>query len=66
MDKYYVNNVPQITGEHEVHKVGCSWFPSDRTYLGEFSDCWDAIKKAKNHFDDVDGCYYCCRKCHTR
>jgi hypothetical protein len=66
MDKYYVNNIPQSTGEHEVHILGCSWFPSDADYLGEFSNCEDAIEEAKNHHDNVDGCYWCCNECHTR
>ena len=45
MDKYYVNNNPQPTGEHEVHKENCDHFPGDYKYLGEYSKCQGAIEK---------------------
>lgn len=66
MDHYYVNDHAQSTGEHEVHKEGCSFFPSDRTYLGYFFSCQGAIDEAKNKYADVDGCAFCCPDCHTR
>ena len=66
MDHYYVNNNAQSTGEHEVHKEGCSFFPSDRTYLGYFSTCREAITVAKKKYPNVDGCYFCCPECHTK
>ena len=66
MDKYYVNNNPQQTGEHEVHKEGCDHFPSDHKYLGEYSKCQAAVEKAQSFYTNVDGCYWCCRECHTR
>ena len=66
MDKYYVNNNPQPTGEHEVHKENCDHFPGDYKYLGEYSKCQGAIEKAKEIYENVDGCYWCCRECHTR
>ena len=36
MGNYYVNINAQLTGEHEVHKEGCSWFPNKENakYLG--------------------------------
>jgi hypothetical protein len=66
MDYYYVNDNAQSTGEHEVHKEGCSFFPKNRTYLGYFSNCKDAVEKAKDHYANVDGCAHCCPQCHTR
>ena len=68
MSKYYVNQNAQPTGEHEVHKEGCTQKPEpqNKKYLGEFSNCRDAVREAKNHYSNVDGCYYCCRECHTR
>lgn len=66
MDNYYVNNKAQPTGEHEVHKEGCTYFPSDKTYLGSYSNCQDAVKEAKNHYSNVDGCAFCAPDCHTR
>lgn len=66
MDKYYVNPNAQSTGEHEVHKEGCSYFPDEPIYLGEYSSCWDAVAEAGKYYSNVDGCYYCCPNCHTR
>ena len=66
MDYYYVNDKPQPTGEHEVHKESCQYFPNNRTYLGYFSNCHEAIKKAKTIYSNVDGCYTCSKPCHTR
>ena len=68
MKHYYVNKQAQTTGEHEVHSETCSYLPSltNRQYLGYFSDCYAALKEAKKYYSNVDGCYYCCRECHTR
>lgn len=66
MENYYVNNVAQSSGEHEVHKEGCTYFPSNRTYLGYFLNCQEAIQKARTIYSNVDGCYTCARPCHTR
>ena len=68
MPIYYVNKVAQATGEHEVHTSSCSYLPlaENRVYLGSFDTCKAAIQEAKKHYANVDGCYYCCRPCHTR
>lgn len=66
MDHYYLNDQAQPTGEHEVHKEGCAYFPNDRTYLGYFSSCRDAVTKARAVYPNVDGCYSCSRECHSR
>lgn len=66
MDKYYVNDKAQSTGEHEVHKEGCSHFPSNTTSLGTFSHCKGAVEKAGTIYSNVDGCYWCSPDCHTR
>ena len=66
MDHYYVNDEAQSTGEHEVHKEGCSCMPLKKTDLGYFSDCHQAVEKAKTVYSNVDGCAICCRPCHTR
>lgn len=68
MATYYVNDNAQNTGEHEVHKEGCSYMPiqSNLKYLGDYSNCRDAVRKAKEYYASVDGCYYCCNECHTR
>lgn len=66
MHKYYVNNHAQPNGDHEVHKVGCQYMPSNKTFLGLFSDCEDAVLSAKKIYLITNGCFYCSEKCHTR
>jgi len=67
MARYYVNKNVQNNGQHEVHKQGCSYMPDEqnRKYLGDFSNCFSAVVEAKSHYDNVDGCYFCSRNCHT-
>lgn len=66
--RYYVNKNAQSKGEHEVHTSSCSYLPDadNRIYLGDFSNCKEAVKEARKYYDNVDGCYYCCNDCHTR
>lgn len=66
--RYYVNKNAQSNGDHEVHKRGCSFMPDleNRIYLGEFSGCRPAVKEARKHYRQVNGCYYCARACHTQ
>lgn len=70
MPKFCVNKNAQPTGEHEVHNldVYCGHLPepSNRLDLGWHSDCHSAIRKAKESYDNVDGCAYCCPDCNTR
>lgn len=65
---YYVNKNEQDNGDHEVHKSGCAWMPEveNRIYLGDFSNCSQAVKKAKEYYNQVNGCYYCSNDCHTQ
>lgn len=68
MASYYVNQNAQSNGDHEVHTTGCSFMPDqeNRTYLGDFSTCGPAVKEAKKHYTQVNGCYYCAKPCHTQ
>ncbi len=68
MAKYYVNKNAQSNGDHEVHKEGCAWLPEahNRIYLGDFASCAPAVKEAKKHYTQVNGCYYCSNACHTQ
>ena len=68
MPRFYVNTHAQATGEHEVHQEGCSYLPdpSNRIDLGIHPDCRSAVREAKKYYSNVDGCYYCCKPCHTR
>lgn len=65
MSNYYVNNVAQSNGDHEVHKDGCSYMPTNKKSLGWFSNCHDAVREAKKTYPKSNGCYYCSRECHT-
>lgn len=67
--KYYVNTEAQSNGDHEVHKSGCAWMPSEknRDYLGEFDSCEGAVTEAKKSYPDTaNGCKHCSNACHTR
>jgi hypothetical protein len=68
MASYYVNKNAQPNGDHEVHVTGCSFMPdgNNRIYLGEHSSCQSAVRKAKEMFRQVNGCFYCARECHTQ
>jgi hypothetical protein len=63
--KYYVNNKVQSNGDHEVHTEKCYYQPTDKKYLGEFSNCADAVKEAKKTYSKSNGCKTCSNACHT-
>ena len=67
MPYYYVNKHAQANGDHEVHKEDCKYMPdpANRQYLGNFSNCYQAVVEAKRYYSRADGCYYCCKECHT-
>lgn len=67
MSRYYVNKNAQANGDHEVHTTGCEWLPKveNRIYLGTFFSCHAAVREARKHFAQVNGCYYCSNECHT-
>lgn len=55
-------------GEHEVHREGCPTPPwnANKHDLGDCSNCYEAVRKAKQVYDNVDGCANCCPDCHTK
>lgn len=65
--KYYVNKNKQSNGDHEVHTENCIYLPNidNRKYLGEFSNCADAVKEAKKTYSQSNGCKTCSNSCHT-
>ncbi|MCF2875068.1 MULTISPECIES: hypothetical protein [unclassified Tenacibaculum] len=67
MARYYVNKNTQVNGDHEVHKLGCSWMPKqeNRIFLGDFITCKGAVREAKKIYKKVNGCYYCSNDCHV-
>lgn len=66
MFKYYVNNNAQPNGDHEVHRDGCNYMPANKTYLGVFNNCQDAVRAARAYYNQVNGCYFCSNACHTQ
>jgi hypothetical protein len=65
MANYWVNNNAQANGDHEVHKDGCTWMPSSKTYLGDFGSCQQAVVKARQVYRQSNGCAFCAPGCHT-
>lgn len=65
MNSYYLNNRPQSNGDHEVHKDGCIYMPSDKKYLGQYSSCLGAVIEAKKYYPRSNGCRTCSNDCHT-
>ena len=65
---YYVNKKGDSDGFHEVHTEECTYCPDviNRTYLGYYSSCEEAVNEARGHYVKVDGCFWCSRECHTR
>jgi len=69
MEGYYFYNGIDEHGNHEVHTESCKYLPSEsnRTYIGRFNSCKEAIEDAEAKFptQSFDGCFWCCRECHT-
>lgn len=63
---YYVNNnaTHNPGNHHEVHtqEHAEQLKIRDKLYLGFFSDEISAVKEAKKHYPDADGCGICCPK----
>jgi hypothetical protein len=74
MSKYLLNNNKQDSkrgDNYELHnEETCNRLPnhSNRLYIGNFSNCQDAMREAKAKYpymaSDIDGCFYCCSACH--
>lgn len=68
MRRYCINRNQQSTGEHEIHEVNCIYapHPSNRIDLGWCSSDFEALRKARHYYPDVDGCWHCCPTIHRR
>lgn len=68
MEHYYVNNDPTYNPgyHHEVHTAEHvnQLMIKNMTYLGYYSNCFDALHRAKMFYYDADGCAICCPLCH--
>lgn len=67
MAHYCVNKNAQDNGDHEVHVVGCTYYPAEknRLPLGDHNSCGPAVTKANETYKKSNGCFYCCKPCHT-
>ncbi|MEX1014147.1 MAG: hypothetical protein WDZ80_03235 [Candidatus Paceibacterota bacterium] len=67
MPNYVVNDNAQSNGDHEVHTTSCVYYPKIKSYtnLGWHSDCHSAVREAKKHYDQSNGCATCSESCHT-
>ena len=67
MAQYYVNDSAQDNGDHEVHKEGCYWLTLvvSKTSIGDFVSCYSAVTKARQYYNQVNGCKHCSLACHT-
>lgn len=71
MQRFIINKNQQANGDHEVHNAstGCSYMPNpeNQVDLGYHASCKEAVATAKVNFpgNRINGCFYCCRACHT-
>lgn len=65
MARYVVNRNQQSSGDHEVHKDGCIYFPYSYLELGDHASCFTAVATAKSYYSTANGCYTCSNACHT-
>lgn len=71
MQRFIINRNEQPNGDYEVHNktTGCTHMPllSNQIDLGLHTDCHGAVRHAKQQWpkEKINGCYWCCRVCHT-
>lgn len=65
MKVYYLDTQKTIFGENEVHEEGCYRLPKKekKKYIGKFSNCHTAVKRARKQFEDAVECYFCIGQC---
>lgn len=69
MPMFSVNKNAQPNGDHEVHEDGNCEFGDimkNPQNLGRFETCHGAVKEAKETFKQSNGCFFCCKPCHTQ
>lgn len=69
MDQYFLCTNVQENGDHEVHMHDCVFLPKpkNRIDLGYHGCCEWAVGAAKTIKTswNINGCWFCCRECHT-
>lgn len=64
--EYYVNNVVQANGDHEVQRWYCPLLPYSVIRLGKFRSCREAFERDREHYYDVNGCVHRSPECHRQ
>ena len=61
MVRYYASNDAVASGDHDVHQWRCVSRPHiiNCRYLGEFSNCADAVTEARKTNPQSKGCIWC-------
>ncbi|RZK57279.1 MAG: hypothetical protein EOO87_03355 [Pedobacter sp.] len=68
MSAYRLNLNQQTNGDYEVHKEGCTYWPTQNyDSLGDYSSCTPAVTEAKRKhpYKKINGCKTCSNSCHT-
>ena len=65
MKSYFVSNLPDPNGEHEVHMESCILLGENNRNLGIQINCEHALLAAKKYYPLSNGCSFCCTTCHT-
>ena len=60
-DYYFLDENSQANGDHEVHRAGCPYLPSENSIkaLGEHYSFQSAISQAQAYYTQVEACSYC-------
>ena len=68
MELYYVATYPKANRDHEVHRAGCQFMPMEhgRYFVGRFGNSFDALREARRHYIQSNGCASCLPECHLR
>ena len=63
MKGYYFNNIVDVNGRNEIHAEDSPYLPPslNRTYIGDFSNCDDALQRAKSQYPEKS--FVCCPLC---
>lgn len=63
MKGYYFDNVADVNGNHVIHAEDSAFIPptSDRTYIGDFSSCNEALQEAEYQYPEKS--FICCYSC---
>jgi len=59
MAHYFVDNIADAEGTHQVHATGCAHLPMDKRYLGNFYNVDEALIEARKDFWQLRGCAKC-------